>query len=89
VTYLNSPVPLPAYPDEQAAWGTTMTIEQEPFRIGQRVRLNELGRQRMPRSQSTTAVVVGHGQTESRIRVRFHGSANPISIHVSYLERDS
>ena len=65
-----------------------MTIEQEHFRVGERVRLSELGRQRMPRNRATTAIVIGYGQTESRVRVRFHGSTSPVSIHVSYLERD-
>lgn len=62
--------------------------EHDQFRIGERVRLSELGRQRMPRNRSTTAVVIGYGRTDSRVRVRFTGSTNPVSIHVSYLERD-
>jgi hypothetical protein len=65
-----------------------MPEEDEQFQTGERVRLTELGRQRMPRNRVTTAVVIGYGRTESRVRVRFTGSANPVSIHVSYLERD-
>jgi hypothetical protein len=66
-----------------------MSDEQEQFRTGERVRLSELGRQRMPRNRATTAIVIGYGRTDSSIRVRFTGSTNPVSIHVSYLERDN
>lgn len=65
-----------------------MSAEEEYFRIGDRVRLSQLGRQRMPRNKSTTARVVGYGRSDTRIRVVFDGSAYPVSIHVSYLERD-
>ncbi len=66
-----------------------MSDEQEQFRPGERVRLSELGRQRMPRNRATTAIVIGYGRTDSRIRVRFTGSTNPVSVHVSYLKRDN
>lgn len=65
-----------------------MSAEYEHFRVGERVRLSELGRERMPRSKSITAKVVGYGRSDTRIRVVFDGSSYPISIHVSYLERD-
>ncbi|HXI08289.1 MAG: hypothetical protein ACRC1G_22380 [Bradyrhizobium sp.] len=42
----------------------------------------------MPRSKSRTAKVVGFGRSETRIRVVFDGSSYPVSIHVSYLERE-
>jgi hypothetical protein len=62
----------------QKAAGNGMSAEEENFRVGERVRLSDLGRQRMPRSKSTSAKVVGYGR----------GSAYPVSIHISYLERD-
>lgn len=65
-----------------------MAAEDDYFRIGERVRLSELGKQRMPRSKSKTAEVVGYGRSDTRIRVVFDGAAYPVSIHVSYLERD-
>jgi hypothetical protein len=65
-----------------------MPGEQESFQVGERVRLSELGRERMPRSKSHTAKVVGYGRSDTRIRVVFDGAAYPVSIHVSYLERD-
>lgn len=65
-----------------------MSDEEEQFQTGERVRLSELGRQRMPRNRATTAIVIGYGRTDSRIRVRFTGSTNPVSVHVSYLEKD-
>lgn len=85
--YLKDPQYRPGYPAGKTRLGAQMS-EEEPFRIGERVRLSELGRQRLPRNRATTAVVVGYGRTDSRVRVRFTGSANPVSIHVSYLERD-
>ncbi len=65
-----------------------MSSEEEYFRIGDRVRLSALGRQRMTRNKATTAKVVGFGRTDSRVRIIFDGSSYPVSIHVSYLERD-
>ena len=65
-----------------------MSAEEEYFRIGDRVRLSELGKQRMPRNRATTAKVVGYGRSDTRIRIVFDGSSYPVSIHVSYLERD-
>jgi hypothetical protein len=65
-----------------------MSAEQEHFRVGERVRLSDLGRQRMPRSKATSAKVVGFGRSETRIRVVFDGSTYPVSIHISYLERE-
>ena len=35
-----------------------MSAEQEYFRVGDRVKLSDLGMQRMPRNKSTTAKVV-------------------------------
>jgi hypothetical protein len=65
-----------------------MSAEEEYFRKGDRVRLSALGRQRMPRNRSTTARVVGYGRSDTRIRIIFDGSAYPVSLHASYLERD-
>jgi hypothetical protein len=47
-----------------------------------------LGKERMPRNKATTAKVVGYGRSDTRIRVIFDGSAYPVSVHSSYLERD-
>jgi hypothetical protein len=66
----------------------TMEGEEDYFRIGDRVRLSELGRERMPRNRATTAKVVGFGRSDTRIRIVFDGSKYPVSIHVSYLKRD-
>lgn len=65
-----------------------MSAEQEYYRIGDRVRLSELGRSRMTRIRATTAKVIGFGRSDTTIRVVFDGSSYPVSIHVSYLERD-
>ena len=65
-----------------------MSAEQEYFRIGDRVRLSDLGKQRMTRNRASTAKIVGFGRTETTVRIVFDGSSYPISIHVSYLEKD-
>ena len=65
-----------------------MPFEEESLRVGDRVRLSELGRQRMPRNRATTAKVVGFGRSDTRIRIVFDGSRYPVSLHVSYLEKD-
>ena len=65
-----------------------MSAEQEYFRIGDRVRLSELGRSRMARNRASTAKIVGFGRTETTIRIIFDGSHYPVSIHASYLEKD-
>lgn len=65
-----------------------MPVEEESLRVGDRVRLSELGRQRMPRNRATTAKVVGFGRSDTRIRIVFDGSRYPVSLHVSYLEKD-
>ena len=70
------------------AVGNGMSAEEAHFQVGERVRLSDLGRQRMPRSKATSAKVVGYGRSETRIRVVFDGSAYPVSIHISYLERE-
>ena len=65
-----------------------MSAEQEYFRIGDRVRLSELGKSRMARNRASTAKIVGFGRTETTIRIVFDGSNYPVSIHASYLEKD-
>ena len=66
-----------------------MSAEEVLFRKGDRVRLSDLGRKRMSRNRATTAIVVGFGRSETTIRIVFDGSSYPVSIHASYLERDS
>jgi len=65
-----------------------MSAEQEYYRVGDRVRLSDLGKKRMTRNRTTTAKVVGFGRSETTIRIVFDGSSYPVSIHISYLERD-
>ncbi|MCW5705107.1 MAG: hypothetical protein R3D82_06515 [Xanthobacteraceae bacterium] len=65
-----------------------MSKEEHYYRIGDRVRLSELGRSRMTRSRATSGRVVGFGRSETTIRIVFDGSNYPVSIHASYLERD-
>lgn len=65
-----------------------MVDDKDYFRIGDRIRLSELGRSRMTRIRSTTGKVVGFGRSETILRIVFDGSSYPVSIHSTYLERD-
>jgi hypothetical protein len=65
-----------------------MADDKDYFRIGDRIRLSELGRSRMTRIRSTTGKVVGFGRSETILRIVFDGSSYPVSIHSTYLERD-
>ena len=87
VTWFTGPGILPSHIEKNSFRATMMSTEQEYFRIGERVKLSDLGMQRMPRNKTTTARVVGFGRSDTRIRIVFDGSKYPVSIHSSYLER--
>jgi hypothetical protein len=88
VTWLTGPGIWPRHIETNKIRATTMSAEQEYFRVGDRVKLSDLGMQRMPRNRSTTAKVVGFGRSDTRIRIVFDGSRYPVSLHTSYLQRD-
>lgn len=73
---------------DKSTQATAMSGEDQHYRIGDRVRLSELGKQRMTRSRTFTAKVVGFGRSETTIRVVFDGSSYPVSLHASYIEKD-
>ena len=61
------------------------------LKLGDRVRLNELGVSRSPRIKVRRGVVAVPLNPRSRaacIQVLFDGNRRPTSIHCSYLERD-
>jgi hypothetical protein len=62
-------------------------IDAQEFRVGQRVRLNELGIARTPRSSPRTGTVVGL-PTASSIAILFDGNKTPTKLHRSYVELD-
>lgn len=57
------------------------------FKVGDRVRLSELGRSRSPRvrGQVGTVAVV---KSRYSVEVQFDENASPTRIHVSYIESD-
>jgi hypothetical protein len=60
------------------------------FRVGDRVRLSELGRSRAPKAKVQTGVVVRlPGPSAGGIQVIFDGNRAPTRIHRSYIELDS
>ena len=89
VTWFTGPGILPSHIEKNKIRAPMMSTEQEYFQVGERVRLSQLGKERMPRNKSTTAKVVGFGRSDTRIRIVFDGSRYPVSIHSSYLERDN
>ena len=60
----------------------------ESFQVGDRVRLSAIGESRLPRSRKKAGVVVGFGQSESRVRVLLDGRARPLTLHSTYLVKD-
>ncbi|WP_143278245.1 hypothetical protein [Bradyrhizobium sp. UFLA03-84] len=66
-----------------------MSIDAPVFRIGDKVRLSQLGANRIKKAPSKTGRVVGAGKTSRRaFRVLFDGMRFPVSLHQSYLELD-
>lgn len=58
------------------------------FAVGDRCRLNGLGRLRSPRKGAGYCRVVGYAATSTQVRVLFDGARRPVTIHASYLELD-
>jgi hypothetical protein len=66
-----------------------MIIANPIFRMGDRVRLSELGASRLKKAPSKTGRIVGAGKASKlTIRVFFDGMKRPVSLHQSYLELD-
>lgn len=65
-----------------------MKPEDELLEVGDRVRLSELGESRTLRAAVKTGKVVGFGHSDTRVRVRFDGRSQPITLHRSYLVKD-
>lgn len=63
--------------------------KNEFFRVGDRVRLSELGESRMMRVRAKAGRVVGFGHVESSVRVLLDGQAGPVTLHKTYLVKDS
>jgi hypothetical protein len=66
-----------------------MIIANPIFRMGDHVRLSELGASRLKKAPSKTGRIVGAGKASKlTIRVLFDGMKRPVSLHQSYLELD-
>jgi hypothetical protein len=63
--------------------------KNEFFRVGDRVRLSELGESRMMRVRTKAGRVVGFGHVASSVRVLLDGQAAPVTLHKTYLVKDS
>jgi len=57
------------------------------FRIGDRVQLSELGRDRSP-NMNTTGVVVSVSRTGTVYMVLLDGRVRPVQLHWTYLEAE-
>jgi len=58
------------------------------FKIGDRVRLSELGRTRYPH-MSRSGTVVGYSNYATSVRIQFDGRQHYTLIHTSYVEKDT
>jgi phosphoglycerate dehydrogenase-like enzyme len=59
------------------------------LRVGSRFRLSALGVERCRKFKDRTGVIVGFGQSGSSVRAVFEGRRRPVTLHESYVERDS
>lgn len=59
----------------------------EPLRSGDRVRLNQLGRERSPKVAVDTGVIVGRTRG-SGFYVLLDGNVTPSLFHQTYIDRD-
>ncbi|OKO67377.1 hypothetical protein [Bradyrhizobium sp. NAS96.2] len=75
-----------------AVWAEGIDLLQTDaptFRIGDKVRLSQLGADRIRKAPSKTGRVVGAGKASKlAFRVLFDGMKSPVSLHQSYLELD-
>ncbi|SHN82533.1 hypothetical protein [Bradyrhizobium erythrophlei] len=62
-----------------------MNYDELEVRPGARVRLSALGKERCPKFKTDTGVVLGR-MGSSSIRVKFDGTKEPRTIHLSYVE---
>jgi hypothetical protein len=67
----------------------TIAPDAEPaLKIGDKVRLNERGRQRFKKNLDRRGVVIAMSSTRTAYRVRWDDQAVAYSLHGSYLMRD-
>ena len=67
----------------------TMAPDAEPaFKVGDKVRLNERGRQRFKKNLDRRGVVMAMSSTRTAYRVRWDNHAVADFLHASYLMRD-
>jgi hypothetical protein len=75
--------------DPGAPKGRRLSSTQLAFKIGARVRLSKLGRQRFRRWADVHATVVGYSRSASAVNVVFDGNKSSASLHTSYLVADA
>lgn len=59
------------------------------LKIGSKFRLSALGVERCRKFKHRVGVIVGFGQSGSSVRAVFEGRRRPVTLHESYVERDS
>lgn len=60
---------------------------QKTFKIGDRVRYSDLGRERFKYHANRIGTVIGYPTTASAVSVRFDGNKASVSVHIDYLQR--
>jgi hypothetical protein len=66
---------------------TARPFKHNHFKIGDRVRLSDLGRQRCPEMPVAVATVVALSRNSTAVQVQFSERRTPMTLHVTYLER--
>ena len=80
----------PTAPEKQSLQGEGEMTSIE-FRLGDRVRLNELGISRSPKIRARNGVVVAlfsRGSRSASLSILFDGNKRPTRVHTSYVELD-
>ena len=65
-----------------------MQDPDDVFGIGTRIKLSPLGKERSRRTKVQTGVVVGKPFQSDAVRVQMDGMKQPITLHISYIERE-
>jgi len=68
---------------------SSQMFAQPAFKIGERVRLSELGLQKLRRMRNRPGIVVGYTRNPTAVSIKFDGNKSSTSLHTSYLEADT
>lgn len=62
--------------------------DSDDLKLGTRIRISTLGKERLPRISALTGKVVGIARSSQAVRILLDGKKKAITLHHSYIERD-